>query len=92
MGRKLWLLWGPSDATALSLRSATEGAWADIPAVYFERLLEAIRAGACPQPRVAVQRPGDLLLVPAGWLHAVLNVTLTIAITENFVRKPDASD
>ena len=85
-GEKLWLLWEPSDATALSLRSATEGAWADIPTVYFQRLLEAIRAGACPPPRVLVQRPGDILFVPAGWLHGVLNVTTTIAITENFVR------
>ena len=84
-GEKLWTLWEPSDATARSLRRATEGAWSDIPTVYFGRLLEAIQAGACPQPRVLVQRPGDILLVPAGWLHGALNVTTAIAVTENFM-------
>lgn len=32
-----------------------------------------------------VQRPGDLVLVPSGWCHRVLNVGKTVAVTGNYV-------
>jgi histone arginine demethylase JMJD6 len=84
-GEKLWFLWEPSDATERTIRCAVEGVRADVPAVGFGRLLEAVRADACPAPRVFVQQPGEIVFVPRGWLHGVLNLSDTIAITENFV-------
>ncbi|KNC52377.1 bifunctional arginine demethylase and lysyl-hydroxylase JMJD6 [Thecamonas trahens ATCC 50062] len=38
------------------------------------------------------QRPGDILYVPQGWWHAVLNVEPSVAITENSINVDNARD
>jgi oxalate decarboxylase/phosphoglucose isomerase-like protein (cupin superfamily) len=32
-----------------------------------------------------LQRPGDIVYIPTGWLHAVLNRSLSVAVTHNFI-------
>ncbi len=46
---------------------------------------KAISASSLCSVVVLVQHPGEIIYVPAGWIHAALNITPTVAVTHNFL-------
>lgn len=91
-GRKRWALLPPDTPPEL-LAPSDDDPDAREPALWFTRTLprlrEALRARGLPAPLEQVQAPGEVMFVPAGWWHAVLNLDLTLAVTQNLVAPPD---
>ena len=46
--------------------------------------------GSPPRMMRFTQRPGDVVHIPSGWLHAVLNRSLSVAVTHNFISPASA--
>ncbi|GAB5359047.1 hypothetical protein AAMO2058_000511100 [Amorphochlora amoebiformis] len=44
------------------------------------------------RPKIILQRPGETIFVPAGRYHVVVNLTATVAITENFAVRAHFGD
>ncbi len=89
-GRKLWLMLPPScmpcgvyvsaDGTAVKqpkslLEWFASGLYEDTKNMYGKKLVE----GICG--------PGEMIFVPRGWWHCVVNLDDTVAVTQNFVQK-----
>jgi hypothetical protein len=51
-----------------------------------------LKRGGVDAPVAGLQRPGDVVVVPAGWWHQVLNLQDSIAVTHNFVSPSGLSD
>eukprot|EP00501_MAST-03F_sp_TOSAG23-6_P000235 GSMAST32.ASY1.ANO1.240.1 assembled CDS len=60
------------------------------PFQYFNNTLPNLNGK--DRPLLCTQRPGELIFLPTGWWHAVLNTQDTVAITENFVSKTNIND
>ena len=61
---------------------------------FFDLILPRLKAAEGPQgsnriPTIieGIQYPGDTIFVPSNWWHGVLNLDLTIAITQNFCNR-----
>jgi histone arginine demethylase JMJD6 len=52
--------------------------------MYPRTTTEEWRKQGFPEPIDVVQYPGEIMFVPDGWWHAVLNLDHTMAVTQNF--------
>ena len=82
-GEKLWALLHPS-LTETEVKANMVPA--DQPSlVWFRDHLPAIMEQHPGKVKVVVQKPGQCVLVPANWWHAVFNLTAVVGVTENHV-------
>jgi histone arginine demethylase JMJD6 len=86
-GRKRWCLFPPSP-TLKKPHLKPKGIGLDGESVtWFKKMYPRTRSSDWPhhRPLDAVQNPGEIMYVPDGWWHAVLNLEHTVAVTQNVV-------
>ena len=54
------------------------------PFFWFKDFLPRITKKFGIRPSFIIQKPGDLVFVPSNWWHSILNLTDTIAVTQNY--------
>ncbi|AET37521.1 uncharacterized protein Ecym_1282 [Eremothecium cymbalariae DBVPG len=91
-GMKLWVMLPPDvKPPGVSTDEAEEevtcpvGIAEWILSGYYNDSVKLAQQGQC---KIAVTFPGECLYVPAGWWHTVINLTDSVALTENFVPEP----
>jgi histone arginine demethylase JMJD6 len=94
-GRKRWVMLAPeTDLAAHGLAHFDAGKHPMAIGWFLDvlpRLRAAARAGELRMVE-CVQRKGDLVYVPAGWHHAVLNLEFTCAVGQNFITPAQLPD
>ena len=87
-GIKLWCLFDPKTPDYLVKPVSTEkGKHPDEAITLFTTVYNRVLSNNWPTnypPIVGLQMPGEVMYVPSGWWHVVLNIEDTIAVTENF--------
>tara|TARA_B100001142_G_C14156408_1_gene586669 strand:+ start:51 stop:938 length:888 start_codon:yes stop_codon:yes gene_type:complete len=89
-GHKRWCLFPPTPGLEKA-HLKPKGIGLDGESVtWFNKMYPRTRGAAWrdagrPPPMDAVQRPGEIMYVPDGWWHAVLNLDHTVAVTQNVV-------
>ena len=86
-GEKLWLLFPPETPAELFKWNQNDS-FCEEASDWLINVYPRTKCNSWPQeykPLVAFQYPGDVIFVPAGWWHVVLNLKTSVAVTQNFV-------
>jgi len=87
LGEKLWLLFPPETPPEL-LQLTQSDIHCEEACNWMISMYPRTQCNSWPQeykPLLAFQFPGDIMFVPSGWWHLVLNVKTSFAVTQNFV-------
>jgi hypothetical protein len=85
-GLKLWIMY-PPDCPPPAVFPSKDEAEVTTPVTVTEwmlRFYKEVKKGPV-KPIECLQRPGDLIFIPNGWWHQVLNIEECIAVTQNVV-------
>lgn len=86
IGKKKWILL-PPHAMPPGVHASSDGADVTAPVSLVEWFLNFYNrmSDLGVTPVECIQRPGDVVFVPCGWWHCVLNLEPSVAITQNYV-------
>ena len=88
-GEKIWVLFPPeTPVELLKLNQISDNC--EEASDWMNIMYPRTQCDSWPQkykPLVVFQHPGDVVFVPSGWWHLVLNVKTSVAVTQNFVSK-----
>ncbi|SCU90871.1 LAME_0E10352g1_1 [Lachancea meyersii CBS 8951] len=91
-GQKLWIML-PPDVKPPGVSTDINEEEVTSPVGVAEWVLsgfynDAVRLAEDGKCVITVTFPGDCIYVPSGWWHTVINLTDSVALTENFVPRP----
>lgn len=85
-GRKLWVMFPPGTCPP-GVSADAEESEVTSPVGIAEWVLSGFynEAANHPEAQIGISFPGEVMYVPSGWWHSVINLDDSVALTQNFV-------